>query len=307
MYFWRFFHFTPEILGVIFPGDKQRGDLLLVSVAKEGRQMAVRACGTDLSDYPSEHPESPAAVILARYKAGRLPVTAKAKPIVLPEDIARRHREFRALASYYRSHGMTAKAAQIEALHPEPGDALYRSLWIENFDDAAARAFGERFNALANDGSGEDVLLVVNSDGGFVDSLSPIRDTIKSAPVDVRTVAFGRALSAGAFLLAAGTKGKRFALPNSQIMVHEVFGIMGGHASEIAARAKRLSELNERLFHNLAEDIGLPFETFMDSFRAVVTEGDRDVYYSPGDAVTVGIIDAIVPDLATVVPKAKGV
>jgi ATP-dependent Clp protease protease subunit len=132
----------------------------------------------------------------------------------------------------------------------------------------------------------KDIQLYINSPGGSVSAGFAIFDTIQYIKPDVATICVGRAASMGAFLLSAGTKGKRFALPNSDIMIHQPLGGAQGQAEDIRIQAEKIIEIRERINKILSERTGQPLER-------IAKDTDRDYYMSAAEAVEYGIIDAI--------------
>lgn len=132
----------------------------------------------------------------------------------------------------------------------------------------------------------KDIQIYINSPGGSVSAGFAIYDTIQYIKPDVTTICIGRAASMGAFLLAAGTKGKRFALPNSDIMIHQPLGGAQGQAEDIRIQAEKIIEIRERINRILAERTGQPLER-------IAKDTDRDYYMSAAEAVEYGIIDAV--------------
>lgn len=133
----------------------------------------------------------------------------------------------------------------------------------------------------------KDIQIYINSPGGSVSAGFAIYDTMQYIKSDVSTICIGRAASMGAFLLAAGTKGKRFALPNSDIMIHQPLGGAQGQASDIKIQAEKIIQIRERINIILAERTGQPFER-------IEKDTDRDYYMTAEEAVAYGIIDEVV-------------
>ena len=133
----------------------------------------------------------------------------------------------------------------------------------------------------------KDVLVYINSPGGSVTAGMAIFDTMQYIKCDVSTICIGMAASMGAFLLAAGTKGKRLALPNSEIMIHQPLGGAQGQASDIAIHAEQILKLKKKLNQILAERTGQPIEK-------VERDTDRDFFMSAEDAKAYGIIDDVI-------------
>ena len=132
----------------------------------------------------------------------------------------------------------------------------------------------------------KEISLYINSPGGSVTAGLAIYDTMRYITAPVTTVCMGRAASMGAFLLAAGARGMRFALPNSQIMIHQPSGGSRGMASDIAIQAKEIQDLKQLLNTVLAEKTGQSLET-------IARDTDRDNYMSPSQALEYGLIDRI--------------
>lgn len=133
----------------------------------------------------------------------------------------------------------------------------------------------------------KDIRLYINTPGGSATAGLAIYDTIQHVKSAVATIAIGMAASAGAILLAAGTKGKRFALPNSEILLHQVMGQAGGQAVEIEISARRIIKMKNRLNQILARHTG-------QSLKKIEKDTDRDFFLSPEEAVEYGIIDEII-------------
>jgi len=139
---------------------------------------------------------------------------------------------------------------------------------------------------LESENPDKDISLYINSPGGSVSAGLAMFDTMRFIKPDVSTLCMGIAASMGAFLLAAGSKGKRFALPNSRIMIHQPSGGAQGQASDIEIQAKEILYLRERLNRLLAEATGQPVER-------IARDTDRDNFLSVEDAVSYGLIDRI--------------
>lgn len=132
----------------------------------------------------------------------------------------------------------------------------------------------------------QDICLYINSPGGSVSAGLAIYDTIRKLKCDVSTVCVGMAASMGAFLLAAGSKGKRYALPNSQIMIHQVLGGVSGQASDIEIEARHIIRLKERLGSILAENTGR-------SMEEIRLDTDRNNWMFGEEAVAYGLADRV--------------
>lgn len=132
----------------------------------------------------------------------------------------------------------------------------------------------------------KDIHLYINSPGGSVTAGMAIYDTMKFIKPDVSTICVGQAASMGAFLLSAGAKGKRYALPNSRVMIHQPLGGFQGQASDIAIHAQEILKIKQNLNELLAEHSGQPFER-------VERDTDRDNFMTAHDAQAYGLIDQV--------------
>ena len=133
----------------------------------------------------------------------------------------------------------------------------------------------------------KDIHLYINSPGGSVTAGMAIYDTMKYIKCDVSTVCIGMAASMGSFLLAGGTKGKRLALPNSEIMIHQPLGGTQGQATEIEIAAKHILRTKEKLNRMLAENTGKDYET-------ICADTERDNWKSAEEACEYGLIDKVI-------------
>ncbi len=150
--------------------------------------------------------------------------------------------------------------------------------------------------ALAAEDAQADITLWIHSPGGSVPAMLAIRDLMRTVPCDVATVAFGLACSAGQFLLSAGTRGKRRALPHSRILLHQGSSGIGGTAVDVELQAADLRHTRDTVLALIAEDTGQPFDrVFEDSLH--------DRWYSAEEARTYGFIDEITTDFPTLMPR----
>jgi len=156
----------------------------------------------------------------------------------------------------------------------------------EPVDDHMANLIIAQLLFLQAEDPDKDIAIYINSPGGAVSSGLAIYDTIQYVKPDVSTTCVGMAASMGALLLAAGTKGKRFALPNSRIMIHQPSGGFQGQASDIEIRAREIIQIKERLNEILAEHTGQPVDR-------IQKDSDRDYFMSPQEALEYGLIDEI--------------
>ena len=135
----------------------------------------------------------------------------------------------------------------------------------------------------------KDIQFYINSPGGSVSAGLAIYDTMRSLSCDVSTICVGMCASMGAFLLAGGTKGKRYALANSEIMIHQPLGGAQGQASDVEIMTRRLVSLKEKLHKILAANTGQTLEK-------IYYDTDRDYFLTPTDAVNYGLIDHIITE-----------
>ena len=134
--------------------------------------------------------------------------------------------------------------------------------------------------------SNEDITVVINSPGGSVTAGMAIYDTMSGISCDVSTVCLGMAASMGAFLLAAGTKGKRYATPNSEVMIHQVMGGASGQAVDVQIAARRIGQKKDNLNDLLAAFTGQPLER-------IQIDTDRDYFMTTQEALEYGMIDGV--------------
>ncbi|MCI0130054.1 MULTISPECIES: ATP-dependent Clp endopeptidase proteolytic subunit ClpP [Enterococcaceae] len=137
----------------------------------------------------------------------------------------------------------------------------------------------------------KDIYLYINSPGGSVSAGLAIYDTMNFVKSDIQTIVLGMAASMGSFLLSSGTKGKRFALPNAEIMIHQPLGGAQGQATEIEIAARHILNTRERLNKILAENTGQPIEI-------IEQDTDRDNFMSAEDAKKYGLIDEVMVNSA---------
>ena len=153
-------------------------------------------------------------------------------------------------------------------------------------DDATANTVVAQLIYLEGKDPDKDISIYINSPGGSVTAGLAIYDTMNYVKCDVSTICIGMAASMGAFLLSSGTKGKRFALPNSEIMIHQPLGGAQGQASDIKIQADHILKIKEKLNGTLSKNTGKPVEQ-------VEKDTDRDNYLSAEDALEYGLIDKI--------------
>lgn len=154
-------------------------------------------------------------------------------------------------------------------------------------DDYVANVVVAQMLFLQMEDPDKDINLYINSPGGAVTAGLAIYDTMQFVKCDVCTYCVGQAASAGALLLCAGKKGKRFALPNSRIMIHQPLGGVQGQATDIDIQAKEILRMRERLNQILAEHTGQTLER-------IKKDTDRDFFMTPDEAKDYGIVDKVV-------------
>ena len=153
-------------------------------------------------------------------------------------------------------------------------------------DDAVANTIVAQLIYLEGKDPEKDICLYINSPGGSVSAGLAIYDTMNYVKCDVSTICIGLAASMGAFLLSSGKKGTRFALPNSEIMIHQPLGGAQGQASDIKIQADHILKIKQKLNKILSENTGKPIEQ-------IEKDTDRDNYLSSEDALEYGLIDKI--------------
>ena len=154
-------------------------------------------------------------------------------------------------------------------------------------DDASANTIVAELIYLEAKNPDKDICVYINSPGGSVTAGMAIYDTMKYVKCDVSTICIGLAASMGAFLLAAGTKGKRFCLPNSEVMIHQPLGGAQGQASDIEITAKHIIKTKKKMIEMLSENTG-------QSKEKVAKDVDRDYYMTADEAVAYGIVDKVI-------------
>ena len=142
---------------------------------------------------------------------------------------------------------------------------------------------------LESENPNKDIAFYINSPGGIVSSGLAIYDTMRYIRPDVSTVCIGQAMSMGSLLLCAGTKGKRYALPNARVMVHQPSGGAQGQAADIEIQAKEILKLRERLNEIYVDHTGQPLDVIEDAL-------DRDRFMNPDEALEFGLIDEVVTE-----------
>ncbi len=157
----------------------------------------------------------------------------------------------------------------------------------EEVNDTSASIIIAQLLFLESEDPSKDISLYINSPGGSVTAGMGIYDTMRYIKCDVSTICCGMAASMGAFLLAGGTKGKRFALPNSEIMIHQPLGGAQGQATEIEIAAKHILKTKEKLNRMLSENTGKPLDV-------ISADTERDNWMSAEEACEYGLIDSVI-------------
>lgn len=157
----------------------------------------------------------------------------------------------------------------------------------EQVNDTTASLVVAQLLFLAAEDPDKDISLYINSPGGSVTAGLAIYDTMQYIKPDVSTICIGLAASMGAFLLAGGEKGKRYALPNAEIMIHQPLGGARGQATDMQIQVDQILKVKEKLNKMLSENTGQPIET-------IKTDTERDNYMSAEEAKIYGLIDSVV-------------
>ena len=157
----------------------------------------------------------------------------------------------------------------------------------EEVNDASASVIIAQLLFLESEDPGKDIHLYINSPGGSVSAGWGIYDTMHYIKCDVSTICVGMAASMGAFLLAGGAKGKRFALPNAEIMIHQPSGGAQGQATDIKIVSDHIIKTRARLNQELSDNTGKPLDI-------IAVDTERDNYMSASDAVEYGLIDSVI-------------
>ena len=156
----------------------------------------------------------------------------------------------------------------------------------EEVNDVTAGLVVSQLLFLESEDPDKDINLYINSPGGSVTAGMAIYDTMQYVKCDVSTMCMGMAASMGAFLLSGGTKGKRLALPNSEIMIHQPSGVAQGQATEIEIAAEHILRTKKKLNTILSENTGQPYET-------IVKDTERDNWLTAQEALEYGLIDKV--------------
>lgn len=157
----------------------------------------------------------------------------------------------------------------------------------EPIDDAVVNTVIAQLLFLDTENSSEDIKIYINSPGGSVTSAMALYDTIQHVKSDVSTIVIGQAASAAAVLLSAGAKGKRLALPNSRIMIHQVMGGMEGQQTDVEIQAREMLRMKNQINEILAKHTG-------QTVKKIEQDTDRDYFMTPDEAKKYGLIDKII-------------
>ena len=157
----------------------------------------------------------------------------------------------------------------------------------EEVNETTASLVVAQLLSLESEDPSKDIHLYINSPGGMVTAGMAIYDTMQYIKCDVSTICIGMAASMGAFLLAGGAKGKRFALPNAEVMIHQPSGGAKGQATEIQIAAENILKTKKKLNQMLADNTGKPYEV-------VAADTERDHWMSADEALDYGLIDGII-------------
>ncbi|MFD2793364.1 ClpP family protease [Promicromonospora vindobonensis] len=165
-------------------------------------------------------------------------------------------------------------------------------------DDTVANRVTSQLLLLSAEDSGADISLYINSPGGSISAGLAVYDTMKLLPNAVSTVAVGFAGSMGQFLLAAGTKGKRYALPHARIMMHQPSGGVSGTTSDVVIQAENIRHVKDLMIRLQSEHTGQPVDT-------VAADSERDRWFTAEQALAYGMVDKIVDQVNDVRPGGK--
>jgi ATP-dependent Clp protease, protease subunit len=173
-------------------------------------------------------------------------------------------------------------------------DSVYERLLSERIiflgsqvDDDIANRLCAQILLLAAEDSSKDIALYINSPGGSISAGMAIYDTMVLAPCDIATYGVGMAASMGQFLLAAGTKGKRYALPHCRVLMHQPLGGVTGSAADIAIQAEQFALIKQEMFRLNAEFTGQTIDK-------IVADSDRDRWFTAPEALAYGFVDHII-------------
>ena len=197
------------------------------------------------------------------------------------------------MTEYFRAQNYLVPTVVESSSRGERAYDLYSRLLRERIiflgtpiDDTIANLICAQMLFLESEDPDKDINLYINSPGGDITGLLAIYDAMKYIKPDVSTFCFGQAASAAAVLLAAGTKGKRFALPHARVLLHQPWGGVGGQASDIEIQAREILRMKDMLNSMLANDTG-------QSVERITKDTDRDFIIGADEAVEYGLIDEV--------------
>jgi ATP-dependent Clp protease protease subunit len=197
------------------------------------------------------------------------------------------------VTEYFRAQNYLVPTVVESSSRGERAYDLYSRLLRERIiflgtpiDDTIANLICAQMLFLESEDPDKDINLYINSPGGDITGLLAIYDAMKYIKPDVSTFCFGQAASAAAVLLAAGTKGKRFALPHARVLLHQPWGGVGGQASDIEIQAREILRMKDMLNSMLANDTG-------QSVERITKDTDRDFIIGADEAVEYGLIDEV--------------
>lgn len=169
----------------------------------------------------------------------------------------------------------------------------------QEVDDAVANRICAQLLLLSAEDARRDISLYINSPGGSVSAGLAIMDTMRLIPNDVSTLAMGLAASMGQFLLSAGARGKRFALPHARVLMHQGSAGIGGTAVDIEIQAQNLEHVRDTVLGLIAEHTGQPVSR-------IEADSRRDRWFTAQEAVEYGLVDEVISSLAEVAPGLRG-
>jgi ATP-dependent Clp protease protease subunit len=197
------------------------------------------------------------------------------------------------VTEYFRAQNYLVPTVVESSSRGERAYDLYSRLLRERIiflgtpiDDTIANLICAQMLFLESEDPDKDINLYINSPGGDITGLLAVYDAMKYIKPDVSTFCFGQAASAAAVLLAAGTKGKRFALPHARVLLHQPWGGVGGQASDIEIQAREIMRMKDMLNSMLASDTG-------QSVERITKDTDRDFIIGADEAVEYGLIDEV--------------
>ena len=291
--------------------ERRGGDetsALLVSYRQQPRERRMKfvalafsaLAASQASAFAPAHSSAPASSALRMSSLAGSNSPYRRIPTMMPEepqpevDPRRRNPDDQPPAAPVRMPVIDTEGGQMDVISRLLKDRIL--LLGQGVDDEVANVLVAQLLYLANEDPEADITLYINSPGGSVSAGMAIYDTMQYVPCDVSTVCFGMAASMGAFLLGAGAKGKRRALPNSRIMIHQPLGGAQGQAADIEIQAKEILFIREVLNTYIAEYCDQPKDK-------IEEDCDRDFFMTPEEAVDYGIIDEVVETKTSSIQK----